>query len=320
MLDVSRLRLLRTVVATGSIRASASTLGYTPSAISQQLGLLQRETGLRLLERVGRGIEPTAAGRTLAAEAGSLFEALSRVEGVVEDLRAGRMGSLSIGYFASAGAVWLPAVVAAVHEEFPELRLDLRMTEARGAEMTAPDVDIFVSRAEAEPAAGSVQIRRLVDDPYVAVVRADHRIAGLHEVPMSALASERWVDNDLNDGACRQVLMAACMEAGFAPEFAVETHDYQTAIRFVATGIGITVVPGLGINELPDGLTTVSVVAPTPVRHINVAVKKSAAEHPAVLRVLELLETAVKTGAAPTASSRRADSRKPPVARRHLAT
>src|SRR5690606_28644584 len=103
MIDVARLRLLRTVVETGSIRATAAALGYTPSAVSQQLAALQRETGLRLLERAGRGIEVTAAGRTLAAESAALFEALSRLEGVVKDLRAGRIGSLSIGYFGSAG-------------------------------------------------------------------------------------------------------------------------------------------------------------------------------------------------------------------------
>ena len=104
MLDIARLRLLRAVIVTGSIRASASALGYTPSAVSQQLSALQRETGLRLFERVGRGIEPTETGRTLAAEAEPLFEAFSRLEGVVGDLRAGRVGSLSIGYFGSAGA------------------------------------------------------------------------------------------------------------------------------------------------------------------------------------------------------------------------
>ncbi len=79
-MDIVRLRVLRAVVATGSIRASAAALGYTPSAVSQQLAALQRETGLRLFERVGRGIEPTAAGRSLAVEASTLFEVVSWVE------------------------------------------------------------------------------------------------------------------------------------------------------------------------------------------------------------------------------------------------
>ncbi|MBN6038126.1 LysR family transcriptional regulator [Amycolatopsis sp. 195334CR] len=292
MLDVLRLRVLRAVIATGSIRASATALGYTPSAVSQQLAALQRETGLRLFEKAGRGIEPTTAGRTLAAEAETLFEALSQVEQVVGDLRAGRVGSLSIGYFGSAGETWLAPVVATLRAEFPELRLDLRLTEFSGGD---PDVDIFVEDSAVERAA-HVEVHRLVDDPYLAVVRTDDPLAGAAEVPLADLAERSWVDNDLRQGACRQILVTACAQAGFAPRFTVETHDYRTAISFVVTGIGITVIPELGIRELPAGLTTVPVVAPRPVRHISVAVKKSAVAHPAAERTVALLKSLIDEG------------------------
>ncbi|HEX6359193.1 LysR family transcriptional regulator [Actinophytocola sp.] len=285
-MDIARLRVLRAVVATGSIRASASALGYTPSALSQQLAALQRETGLQLFERVGRGIEPTSAGLALAAEAEALFEAVGRVERTVGDLREGRVGSLAIGYFGSAGAAWLAPTVAVLRAEFPELRLDLRMTEFTPAD---PDVDIFVE----EQGGGHsplVDVRRLTADPYRVVVRVDDPLAEVAEVPLADLAGRDWVDNDLRDGPCRQVLLSACAQAGFVPRFVVETHDYRTAIAFVATGIGITVVPELGIGELPKDLTAVAVVSPTPVRHIGVAVKKSVAQHPAARRVVELLE------------------------------
>jgi DNA-binding transcriptional LysR family regulator len=289
VLDISRLRVLRAVIATGSIRASSAALGYTPSAVSQQLAALQRETGLRLFERAGRGIEPTEAGRVLATEADTLFEAVSRVERVVDDLRAGRVGSLSIGYFGSAGAAWLAPTVAALRAEFPELRLDLRMTEFTSGDV---DVDIFVEEAGAEYP-GHVDVRRLTEDPYVAVVRVDDPLADLAEVSLTDLAERHWVDNDLRDGPCRQVLLDACAQAGFSPRFVVETHDYRTAISFVATGIGTTVVPALGIGELRKDLTTVAVVAPTPVRHLSIAVKKSVAAHPAALRAVELFEDLV---------------------------
>jgi len=115
-------------------------------------------------------------------------------------------------------------------------------------------------------------------------------------VPLAELATERWIDNDLVNGACRQVLLAACAEAGFAPDFAVETHDYRTAIPFVVTGIGITVIPELGIVDLPPALTAIPIVSPTPVRHISVAVKQSIADHPAARRAVELLEDGVRAG------------------------
>jgi DNA-binding transcriptional LysR family regulator len=291
--DISRLRVLRAVIATGSIRASASALGYTPSAMSQQLAALQRETGLQLFERVGRGIEPTAAGRTLAAESEALFEAVSKVERVVGDLREGRVGSLQIGYFGSAGVAWLAPTVAVLRKEFPDLRLDLRMTEFSPAD---PDVDIFVE----EQGGGHsplVDVRRLAADPYLAVVRVDDPLAERAEVPLADLAARDWVDNDLRDGPCRQVLLSACAEAGFAPRFVVETHDYRTATAFVATGIGITVVPALGVGELHKDLTTVAVVSPTPIRHIGVAVRKSVARHPAARRTVRLLEELVTNSA-----------------------
>jgi DNA-binding transcriptional LysR family regulator len=296
VLDIPRLRLLRAVVATGSIRASASALGYTPSAVSQQLALLQRETGLQLLERVGRGVEPTAAGRALAAESETLFEALSRVESVAVDLRRGRVGNLSIGYFGSAGAAWLPSVVAALHTEFPELRLNLRMTEFDGVDAPAPDIDIFVEGERSRRSAHAV-VRKLAEDPYVAVVPVGHPLAGHAKIPLGELAGERWIDADLSNGVCRQVMLDACAEAGFAPEFAVETHDYSTAVSFAATGIGITVIPELGAVNLPAGLVAVPVVSPAPVRHIYVAVKKSIAQHPAALRVLDLLKAGINQAA-----------------------
>ncbi|GAB3002346.1 LysR family transcriptional regulator [Saccharothrix stipae] len=289
MLDLHRLRVLRAVVATGSIRASSAALGYTPSAVSQHLAALQRETGLQLFERAGRGIEPTAAGRVLAAEAESLFDAVGRVERVVEDLRAGRVGSLSIGYFASAGSAWLAPAVAVLRAEFPDLRLDLRLTDVTPGD---PDVGIFVEEAGVEHP-GPVDVRMLAEDPYLAVVRTDDPLAGRAEVPLADLADRHWVDNDLRTGSCRQVLLDACARAGFTPGFVVEAHDYRTAISFVATGIGLTVVPALGIGELPEGLTTLAVVSPTPVRRIGIAVKKSVAANPAARRAVEVLEALV---------------------------
>ncbi len=83
--------------------AAAANLGYSPSAVSQHVTALQRETGLPLLEKAGRGLRPTAAGLALAAEADEILARLGAAEALVADLRAGRTGSLSIAYFPSAG-------------------------------------------------------------------------------------------------------------------------------------------------------------------------------------------------------------------------
>ncbi len=289
---MNRLRVLRAVVAKGSIRAAAAALDYTPSAVSQQLAALQRETGLRLVDRVGRGVEPTAAGRVLAAESEALFRELSRLHGLAGDLRAGRTGSLSIGYFASAGAAWLPSVVTVLGREFPELRLDLRWTEVLDDQPTDLDVNVFVEWQGTRPPA-TVIVHPLIDDPYEVVMREDDLLAARSAVPLAELADRPWIDNDLDHGACREVLLAACAEVGFSPRFSVEMRDYRTAVPFVATGIGITVLPRLARGDLPAGLVSRPVVSPTPVRRISVAVRKAVADHPAVVRTVELFRKAV---------------------------
>ena len=291
-MDVHRLRVLRAVVADGSIHGAAASLGYTPSAISQHVSALQKETGLRLVERSGRGIEPTAAGRAVAAEAARIFERLADLESLVANLRAGRVGALSVSYFASAGAVWIPPVVAAIAREFPRLRLDLRLIELLGADSGAPDIEIAVDGAASSDSAG-YRVHPLLTEPYLAVVPATSALARRAQLDLAELRDENWVDNDVARGPCRQTLLDACSTVGFSPAFHIETQDYPTAIRFVAEGMGITVMPRLGLGGLPDSTVAVPLVNPTPRRSISVRVREAAAEHPAVVRMLELLDQRV---------------------------
>ncbi len=291
-MDVHRLRVLRAVVADGSIQGAAASLGYTPSAISQHLTALQKETGLRLLQRCGRGIEPTVAGRAVAAEAARIFERLADLESLVADLRAGRVGALSVSYFASAGAVWIPPVVATIAREFPRLRLDLRLIELLAADSGPPDVEIAVDGAESGGIAG-YQVHPLLTEPYLAVVPVTSALGGRAQVDLAELRDQAWVDNDVARGPCRQGVLDACSTVGFSPAFHIETQDYPTAIRFVAEGMGITVIPRLGLDTLPDSVVAVPIVNPTPRRSISVRVRDTAANHPAVIRMLELLDERV---------------------------
>lgn len=295
MLDVHRLRVFRSVVASGSIHAAAANLGYTASAVSQHVAALQRETGLALVTRIGRGIEPTAAGRALAEEIDGVLARLGEVESIVADLKAGRTGSLSISYFASAGAAWMPRVVRALLRDFPEIRLDLSLRDdlpASPAERS--DLQIIVDQDESHPPAG-MRLHHLLDDPFVAVLPSGHPLAKSTVVELAQLATERWVDNDFARGRCRNVLVEACRAAGFVPPFHVEAHDYPTAIAFVDAGIGLTVVPGLGATRLPPGVVAVPVTCPTPVRSIYALVQTSMEDAPPVRRALAVLAECAAT-------------------------
>ncbi len=298
MLDVHRLRVFRSVVASGSIQAAATNLGYTPSAVSQHVSALQRETGLTLVRRVGRGISPTAAGRTLAAQVDGLLSRLGEVSALVGDLRAGRTGSLSIAYFASVGAAWLPAVVSALLSEYPGVRLDLSLREDVPTDPAdRPDLQIAVEQAGTDRP--GLSAHHLLEDPYVAVVAADDPLGRRSEVGLADLADRRWIDNDFARGWCRRNLIEAAHAAGFSPPFHIEAHDYPTAIAFVRAGIGITVLPELGARRLPDGVVTVPVVSPTPVRSIFALVQTSVEDTPPVQTALaELRACAANRSAA----------------------
>lgn len=289
MLDLHRLRIFRSVVASGSVHAAATNLGYTPSAVSQHLAALQRETGLVLLERVGRGLRPTSAGLALAAEADELLARVGAAEALVADLRSGRTGSLSIAYFASAGIVWMPALVDGLSRRFPGIRLNLRLCDEIPDRLDErADVQLVVAGAEV-PFRSGFRTEHLRDDPYVAIVPEFHSLAGQSEVELVDLAKERWIDNDFVHGRCRQVALDACASVGFRPAFHVEAHDYRSALAFVAAGIGITVLPALGAQEPPAGVVVIPVVRPAPVRRIHVIIRESVALTEPGRAALELL-------------------------------
>lgn len=285
MMDVQRLRIYRAVVAAGSIQAAAANLGYTPSAVSQQVAALSRETGLVLLGKAGRGIEPTDAGLALASAAEPLFGQLTEVEATVADLREGRAGSLSMAYFTSAAMAWIPDIVRRVLEEHPRLRLDLRVQELPSADDQRPDIELLVA-APGFTAPAGFRSYHLLDEPYVAVLPPGHRFAGRAEVDLAELADERWIAHDSEESWCVINLHRAAVSAGFSPPYSVRTANHPTAIAFVAAGVGIAVMPRLCTTDLPDGVRTVDVVNPTPTRSIHVLVRRAVEGSPAVQLVV----------------------------------
>ena len=136
MLDLRRLQVLHAVVDTGSVTAAATRLGYTPSSVSQQLSVLERETGVPLFEKHGRGIRPTEAGVLLAEHAVGVLRAVSDAEDAMADLREGRSGRVRVMSFTSAGDTLLPTAVAHLRRTRP-VRPSRRSAMASSASLTA---------------------------------------------------------------------------------------------------------------------------------------------------------------------------------------
>ena len=298
MFDVQRLRVFRAVVASGSVQAAAEHLGYTPSAVSQQIAALQRETGLVLFEKAGRGITPTATARLLAAESEELMDSLNRLGAVVDHLREGRSGSLTIGAFSSAAQFWMPQVAKGIRREFPDLVLDLSLNEL-GPEPANParrDLDITTEDADMEGIERPGHCRHvLAEETYRVVAPRGHELLTEWErqVPMAALAGQPLIDNDYHGNTCTRIIANACRAAGFTPRYVARSEDHHTALAFVAAGVGATIVPALAAPESMPGVDSRELVNPSPRRRVVVHVRDGAADAPPVVRALELLDAAV---------------------------
>ncbi len=287
--------MLRSVVTSGSISAAAANLGYTASAVSQQIGVLEREAGIQLLEKAGRGVRPTAAGRLLARHADEIMSRLTAAENELADLRAGRTGRLRVLYFATAGAALVPPAVAAFTERFPGVRLDLRLHEpayaADQAATGAADIQLVVLRPDTVGGRG-ITLVHLLDDVYHLVLPRGHRLAERETVELTDLADDPWVDNEFPPGVCRDIMLEAFAAAGFAPNFVVESDDYPTAQGFVAAGLGVTMVPSLALGSVHPGVVVRELTNPRPVRAIYAALSDGVAEHPTVTGMVDALRAA----------------------------
>ena len=288
MLDPQRLTVFRSVVATGSVQVTADLLMMTSSAVSQHIAALAKETGLTLFRRSGRGITPTEAALRLNRESDEAMAQWSRLDQIVADLREGRIGRLSIGYFPSTGQAWLPTLAKRLTAEMPGLVLELVLKTSEQRRF-AVDIDLDIQPPGTVTTPEGSRRVELLKDPFVVVVPSEHPLAGSSRVALADLRRETLVSNDLPTSVGHRLVVAAFNASGMRPRFTVQAQDNSTALAFVAAGMGVSVVPRLATRDLPSGVVRVPLAHPTPVRHLVALVRDLGAPHPAAERALELL-------------------------------
>ncbi|MEH0824192.1 LysR family transcriptional regulator [Micromonospora sp. CPCC 205714] len=296
MIDVRRMQVLRAVVTSGSVTAAAAHLGYTPSAVSQQVAALEKEAGIALLERVGRGVQPTAAGRLLTKHAAIISQHVAEAETALADLRAGHTGRLTIRYFASVGPTLLAPALARLRREHPDVTIDPKLTDPDDpmpdVEQGNADLAIVVRRASDERRQG-IRVVHLLDDAYQAVLPTGHPLSVQRVIDLADLAGEPWVGSE-PPGPCLEPIIDACAAAGFTPDFVAKSEDYATAQGFVAAGLGISLIPRLGLSTRHPGVTIRPVRRPDPVRTIYAAVREISLDQPALRALIDALMDAGK--------------------------
>ena len=297
MLDLRRLQVHAAVIDTGSVTAAAARLGYTPSSVSQQLSALERETGLALFEKHGRGIRPTEAGVVLAEHAGTVLRAVADAELVLDDLREGRTGRVRVMSFTSAGDSLLPTAVAHLRRTQPGLHVATTIGETEQAYemLRANQIELAVvlepfARGD-EPHDDLLRVH-LLDDPYRAMLPAGHPLTASDTVELTDLAGEDWVAALGGNGYCRDDTVDLCRRAGFSPRFVAHAVEFPAAQAYVAAGIGVGLVPELALGTVHDGVVVRPLRRPTEPRHVWVVSRPTAAASPAVRSTIEALRLA----------------------------
>ncbi|GAB3825045.1 LysR family transcriptional regulator [Kribbella italica] len=272
MLDVRRLRLLRDLAQLGTITAVADAHTYTPSAVSQQLTVLEREAGTRLLERTGRRVTLTPAGERLVQHAEKILAALEEAQA---DLATTELtGPLRIGAFPTAVRALLPSTLVRLARDHP--RLDLTVTELDPAgaprELRERRLDVaLVNDYDVMPAVEAGETQPLLDETvYLAVHGAERSVADAEGSP--------WIAGTPGT-ACHAVTLHVCRAAGYTPRIRHTADDFDAVLALVAAGQGVSLVPQLAAGSPPDGVTLVPLAIR---RRTSVAYRGGAARHPAI--------------------------------------
>lgn len=293
MLDVRRLRMLREVSLHGTIRAAASSLSFTPSAVSQQLSALERELGIELLERRGRSVQLTPAAEVLVDRTEQILVELAAAEAEAKAVASGTEPAVRIASFASAAATIVADAVRDNGLDVHILDADPKLGLAR---LRGGEVDVAIlweyDFVPLEPGAG-IELVPLLDDPIQVVLPASHRSAAAPSLELADLAGEPWIDSTTLS-SCHPFLRRACNAAGFEPRVAAETNDHRTLHHLVASGVGLALVPLLSQLDLPASLVARPIRTSPPKRRIHAALRADSSEEPRVRRLLERLDAAAK--------------------------
>ena len=299
MLDLRRVRLLRELAARGTIAAVADALQFTPSAVSQQLGILEREAGVPLLERSGRGVRLTDAALVLAEHADELLERADRAEADLAAASGAVAGRARIGAFQSVMLRLAVPASAALRRDAPRLRCELVEAEPEDAlpQLALGDLDLVLAdewQHQPRRLPAGVERHDLFRDTVRVVLPARHPVARRNPdvVALSELAAEHWATGhpqmgweDMTERTCRD-------RGGFAPDIRHRANDANVTLALVAAGLAVALVPDLPLPERRAGVVVRSIAGGPIERAIFAATRSADGPRPSTLALLAAIRDA----------------------------
>jgi len=288
-LDVRRMRLLREVAERGTMTAAAEALSYTPSAVSQQLAALEKGVGMPLLERHGRNVVLTDAGRALVEHTAHVLEALERAEVAVTRTGSDVAGVAHLGVFESS----VPSVVVPVIEtmavRYPDV--DIRLIQSDDIvdfrALRLGELDLAIAQQYSHV---PVELRtdlaftELLTEGMFLVVPEGTCADGLDPAELSRLG---WIAE--GEHPCGMATVGFCRAVGFEPEVRYWIEDFASMLRIVQAGLAATVLPHLALLDPPKGIQAIPLDRTQWNRTLLVAARPGSVGHPVLAAVTEAL-------------------------------
>jgi DNA-binding transcriptional LysR family regulator len=298
MLNVGRLRVLREVAARGSFSEAADALSYTQSAVSQAIAALEAELGVRVIERDRRAARPTPAGAALVDRADAILAQLDAAEEEVAAIAGARGGRLRMASFPTAGATLMPVAIATLSASHPDVELSLAEGEPEEIvpRLRAGEFDLvllFEFRGVSERLGAGMRRFDLLEDSMRLALPSAHPLAARERIGLGELSGEAWVQTSTASPCARHVVRS-CHAAGFEPNVAFESDDYQTVQGLVAAGVGVALIPELALTSVREDIAIRAVHPRAPVRRVLAATPRGAAMMPAVTTMLDILRSAAR--------------------------
>lgn len=296
MIDLDAVASLRAVQQQGSVGGAAAALGFTPSAVSQQIKRLERRLGVSLLERVGRGVVLTNDGRSLVERGTRLLDEMEVLEAGLHR-RAGTVtGTVRLVAFATAMRGLVAGALPGLLADHPDLDVHLLERDPwEAVDLVATgqsDVGVVHSWGEVPLAVPEHVIRTTIGvDVADLLVPSTHRLAHRRSVRPHELRGERWIATP-EGTICREWLMRMHDGSGSLPDIVHRSGEFETHVALVAAGLGIALVPRLGRAPLPPTVHALQVREPEPWRELSVVHRRTMDDSPAVRVVLTALRDA----------------------------
>lgn len=309
MLDLHRLRLLREVHARGTVHGAARALGYTPSAISQQLSVLEREAGTALLERVGRNVRLTAAGEVLVRHADSLLDGVEAAEAELADVAAGKVaGLVRVAAFQSAFLRIIAPTIRDLQAGQPGIRVESLEAEVEEAvpALRLQHLDVVIGDEyddQPRPVHADLVRERLVHEQVRLVMSAEHPLARRRKVSMPDLSTQAWAACTPGTGHREMQIRVSRQLGGFEPDLRHASDDFMSLLELVRTTGACALLPDLVLGYDAPGVVVRDLAEGSIGRELFVLTRHS--RTPAVEAVTEILKQQAQSAVTVTSAPRR---------------